>query len=97
MKREKWVDRIGNVRLTIESIIDDAYRLHDYGLSDSMWRRGARFIAKYGPDRALELIDGRAERAFRRADMRTCMRWRDVMAAIHAISDEEPLLTDRIH
>ncbi len=97
MKRRKWVQQIGEFRLTIESVIDDDSRLHDYGLSDSTWRRGARFVAKYGPDLALEMIDSRAERAFRRTDMPTCMRWRDVMAAIHAIADEEPLLTDRIH
>jgi hypothetical protein len=51
----------------------------------STWRRAARLIDRFGADEALALLDQRAERCIERADLPSAIRWRNVMAAIHAI------------
>jgi len=71
--------------------------LHDYGLPPQTWRRACRLIGRYGPDGALERLDARAERAAQRGNFSTAARWRDIMAAIHAISNDEPLPCDSYH
>jgi hypothetical protein len=97
LKSRKTVQSIGRCTITIESFEDDGSELHDYGLPRPVWIRAARLIARFGADPALDLIDQRAEAAFERGDINTCRKWRDVMAAIHAISSDTPLISDRIH
>jgi len=45
---------------------------------------------RYGAALALELLDARANRAVDRGDIPSAVRWRDVMAAIHAVIKDEP-------
>jgi hypothetical protein len=52
------------------------------------WRRASRLIDRYGTDGALALLDERAERCVDRRDLASAVRWRNVMAAIHAVSSE---------
>lgn len=89
--------RATEFEVTIEIIEDRASRLHDYGIPDSAWRRAMALMKKLGSDLALEKMDARAERAFERGDIKACMRWRDLMVAIHAVEEDEPKLIDRVH
>lgn len=54
-------------------------------------------MQRYGSDNALELMDDRADRALARSDIATCQKWRELMAVIHAIENDEPQPIDRIH
>ena len=97
MKSKKTLDeRIGNFR-TILEVTDDASGKHDYGISDRAWTRGVRFMNHFGPQRALELIDQRAERAADRRDYETARRWRTLIVAIHAIMDDEIMPGESAH
>ena len=89
-------DVVQGVRITIEEIEGDP-GLHDYGLSRMAWIRAATFLNRFGSEKALDLIDRRAERAADRGDYDTARRWRDLIAAIHAIEEDERLLGDRLH
>lgn len=97
LKRKKTDFVVGKYDVTIESIVDDASRLHDYGFSRSTWYRGANLMRRLGSDRALELMDERADRALARGDLAMCHKWRDLMGVIHAIESDEPQPTDRLH
>jgi hypothetical protein len=97
LKRRKTKHVEGKYDVTIESIVDDSSRLHDYGFSRATWLRGARLMQHLGSDQALEQMDGRADRALARGDLKICHKWRDLMGVIHAIESEEPQPTDRIH
>lgn len=97
MKRKKSEYVVGKYDVTIESIVDDVSRLHDYGFSRSTWYRGANLMRRLGSDRALELMDAKADRALSRGDLAMCHKWRDLMAVIHAIESDEPQPTDRVH
>ncbi|WP_338530624.1 hypothetical protein [Nitratireductor thuwali] len=94
--RKKSEYSIGNFDITIESIIDDESRLHDYGFSRSTWLRGVRLMKRFGSEEALELMDQRADGALERGNLALCNRWRDLMGVIHAIEADEPLPSDRI-
>ena len=89
-----WRDE--NFRVLLE-VIDAGGGLHDYGISRQAWHRAVNFIKHYGPDRALEVIDQRAERAADRRDFETSRRWRELIVAIHALQEEEQLPGDNIH
>lgn len=54
-------------------------------------------MRRFGSDRALDLMDARAEKALARGDVSTCRRWRDLMIVIHAIERDELLPSDRVH
>jgi hypothetical protein len=97
MKRKKSEYMVGKYVVTVEVVIDDSPRLHDYGFSRSTWHRGIRLLERFGSDQALEFMDVMADRALGRGDLVTCHRWRDLMAVIHAIEADEPQPTDRIH
>lgn len=97
LKRKKTEYVVGKYDITIESIVDDSSRLHDYGFSRATWHRGARLMQRLGSDQALELMDTKADRALARGDLKMCHKWRDLMGVIHAIEAEEPQPTDRIH
>lgn len=97
LKRKKTEYAVGKYDVTIESIVDDSSRLHDYGFSRATWLRGARLMRHLGSDQALELMDARADSALARGDLKMCHKWRDLMGVIHAIESEEPQPTDRIH
>lgn len=97
LKRKKTEYVVGKYDVTIESIVDDSSRLHDYGFSRATWHRGARLMRRLGPEQALELMDARAGRALARGDLKMCHKWRDLMGVIHAIESDEPQPTDRIH
>ncbi len=63
---------------------------HPYPMPPRTWRRASRIMDRYGADQALELLDARASRAVDRNDIPSAVRWRDVMAAIHAVINDEP-------
>jgi hypothetical protein len=97
MKKTTLVDqRRGRYRILIESMEGERI-VHDYGIPRMAWVRGARFLKHFGSERALNLIDQRAERAADRRDFETARRWRDLIAAIHAIEEDERLLGDQLH
>lgn len=96
-KTSKFVARVGAVKVSVELYENDESRLHDYGLTPATWRRAAKFLKVLGGDKALDLMDERAERALVRGDFDTCERWRNLMAAIHAIEEGTPLASDRVH
>ncbi len=64
---------------------------HVYPMPPRTWRRASRIIDRYGADTALEVLDARAEKAVERGDIPSAVRWRDVMAAIHAVINDTPL------
>ncbi|ESW86045.1 hypothetical protein X770_20855 [Mesorhizobium sp. LSJC269B00] len=97
LKRKKSGFKVGPYDVTIDSTIDNASRLHDYGFDRATWHRGVRMMQRYGSDNALELMDDRADRALARSDIATCQKWRELMAVIHAIENDEPQPIDRIH
>ncbi|MCW5684208.1 MAG: hypothetical protein KIT85_07400 [Pseudolabrys sp.] len=93
---DKFAKRVGNIHITIEQIGAEA-SLHDYGLTRKTWLTGVRLLNRYGADMALEKIDARAEKAADRGDYRTARRWRDVITAIHAMTEIEKLPGDETH
>lgn len=98
MATKKILDEaIGNVRVTLKVMENHPSGLHDYGIPSQSWRRGMRFMKHFGADRALELIDQRAERAADRGDYDTARRWRTLITAIHAIQEDEHLPGQNTH
>lgn len=97
MKREKATYDLGDAELTVEMIVNDESRLHDYGIRRSAWFRGLRIMNKYGAEEALERLDERANRCYERKDIPMCYRLRDLMVAIHAMTEDEVQPNDRVH
>jgi hypothetical protein len=97
LKREKITQIDGDLELTVELIINDKSRLHDYGIPRSAWFRAIRLMKRYGSTNALELLDDRAVRAFARQNVRMSYRLRDLMIAIHAMEEDEVMPNDRVH
>lgn len=60
-----------------------------YPLSATQWRRAVKMIRAYGVDGSLNLMDGRAEAAVDRRDIRTAELWRDLMVAVLVMSSEK--------
>jgi hypothetical protein len=89
-------DIIGRFRIKLELIEGDS-TLHDYGISRQAWIRGVKFMNHFGAERALDLIDQRAERAADRGDYETARRWRTLITAIHAVQEDERLRGDNVH
>jgi hypothetical protein len=54
-------------------------------------------LDRFGAEKALEVIDGRAELAADRGDYDSARLWRDLIAAIHAIQEDERLPSDSLH
>ena len=97
MKSRKILhETVGHFRILLETIEGDP-SIHDYGLPRMVWRRAVQLMNHYGLDQALDVIDERAERAADRGDFETARRWRDLIAAIHAIENDERLLGDKVH
>jgi hypothetical protein len=97
MKRTKILDeRMGEFWVKLETIENDV-GLHDYGIPRQAWRRGVRFMKHFGAEKALDLIDQRAERATERGDYHTARRWRDLITAIHAVVEDERLVGESEH
>ena len=86
-----------SVDLTVTIYEDDTPGFHDYGLSRPVWIRACSIMSRHGFERALSIMDAKAERAFDRGDLATCVRWRALMAAVHAIGSDDPLPCDRVH
>jgi len=98
MKSRKILDDIdGRARILLESYEDDHPGLHDYGIPRLSWIRGVRFMKHFGVERALEVIDERANRATDRGDYDTARRWRTLITAIHATQEDEHLPGDNTH
>ena len=89
-------DVIGRAHVKLEVLEGDP-DLHDYGIPRQAWIRGVKFMNHFGAERALELIDERAERASERGDFDTARRWRTLITAIHAVQEDEPLAGDNQH
>ena len=97
MKKKTILDEVvGDVRIEIEMIEGDPGG-HDYGIPRQSWIRGAKLMKHFGAERALDLIDERAERAADRRDFETARRWRTLITAIHAIQEDERLLGENTH
>lgn len=88
--------RGGNVRIVLEALEGDP-RFHDYGIPRSAWLRAVKFIEHFGVDHALEVIDERAFRAGDRRDFDTSRRWRELITAIHAMTEDERLFDENTH
>jgi hypothetical protein len=97
VKREKSTYDLGDYELSVELVINDKSRLHDYGIDRPAWTKGIRLMKRYGPEKALELLDERAIRAYARSEERLCFRLRDIMVAIHAMNEDEVQPNDRVH
>lgn len=63
----------------------------EYPIARTTWKRAIRLVRQFGSQRARELIDERAWRAFNRGDDDTSRRWRDLIIAIHAMEEDELL------
>lgn len=97
MKKSVVLDEVGEgYRVLIEKIEGDR-SLHDYGIPRQAWLRGVKFMQHFGAEQALDVIDQKAERAANRGDYDTARRWRDLIAAIHAIQEDERLPGDSVH
>jgi hypothetical protein len=97
MKSRKITDEVvGRFRILLEQI-DGNPGVHDYGLPRMAWIRAVQFMDHYGLEKALHVIDERAERAADRGDYETARRWRNLIAAIHAIENDERLLGENVH
>jgi hypothetical protein len=88
MSRKFWI--------TIEEFEGDRW-VHDYGIPRTAWIRAVRFLNRFGSEKALDLIDQRAEQAADRGDYETARRWRNLITAIHAIEGDERLRGDKLH
>jgi hypothetical protein len=89
-------DVIGDFRIKLE-VIEGGPGLHDYGIPRQSWLRGVRFMKHFGAERALELIDQRAEKEADRGDYGSSRRWRTLITAIHAVQEDELLLGEKRH
>jgi hypothetical protein len=97
MTVRKILDKfVGEFHVKLE-MIESEPGVHDYGIPHTAWIRGVRFMDHFGAERALELIDQRAERAADRRDYDSDRRWRDLIVAIHAMQEEEHLPGDKTH
>lgn len=79
------------MRISLEEISGEGRYAapHDYRVSRTAWRVGARMLDKMDVDSALAILDDRAERCIAKRDIGSARRWRDVMAVIHAIAAEQ--------
>jgi hypothetical protein len=89
-------EKVGRLQITLEVYEGDP-SLHDYGIPRQSWLRGVSFMNHFGAERALEIIDERAERAADRGDYESARRWRTLITAIHAIQEDESLPGQRRH
>jgi hypothetical protein len=97
MKTRRILDEpVGDFRIKLESIENDL-DVHDYGIPRQAWLRGVKFMQHFGAERALDIIDQRAERAASRGDYDTARRWRGLITAIHAVQEDEHLPGDNTH
>jgi hypothetical protein len=97
MKIRKVLDeQVGEFKMLLE-IGEGDPGLHDYGIPRTAWIRGVRFMNHFGPEKALDVIDQRAEQAADRGDYETARRWRTLITAIHAMIEEEYLTGDNTH
>jgi hypothetical protein len=97
MTTKKILDEIvGDAHITIE-VLEGEPGPHDYGIPRQSWIRGVKLMKHFGAERALDLIDERAERAGDRKDFDTARRWRTLITAIHAIQENERLSGENVH
>jgi hypothetical protein len=94
--KEYLAEIVSGIRITLETIENDL-GLHDYGIPRSAWIRGIKLMNHFGAERALEVIDERAQRAADRGDYETARRWRTLITAIHAAQEDERLRGDSMH
>jgi hypothetical protein len=88
--RQLWDEQTGRVRIRLQEIRGDG-KPPEYPITRTTWARAIRIRNKFGSERALELIDERAWRAFERHDDGTSRRWRNLIIAIHAMEEDELL------
>jgi hypothetical protein len=96
MSRKRAHEVLGKYLITLEEFEGDP-GLHDFGIPRMAWIRGAKLLNRFGADKALDLIDQRAERAADRRNYKAARRWRDLITAIHAIEADERLRGDNLH
>lgn len=78
----------GNARVLVRSYRGG--KSAPYPLAARQWRRAMRLLGAYGERECLVRMDARAEAAFGRGDLRTCLAWRDLMVAVHEACHESP-------
>lgn len=83
---------LGRTTVTLDEIETDGWGREGIlqQVPPAAWRRASQLIDRYGADEALALLDKKAERCIARRDLASAIRWRNVMAAIHAVSWEAP-------
>lgn len=97
VKWKKILDEIAGDFQVLLEVSEGDPSVHDHGLPRMAWTRAVRLMTQYGSDKALDLIDERAERAADRGDYESARRWRTLIAAIHAIENDERLPGDKMH
>lgn len=93
---DDWSATYGNVtvRLThLGNMAKDSLPV----LPARIWRRAARLVTDLGVEPALVRMDERAERSLDRGDVASACRWRDLMTAVHSMSEEERLGREADH
>ena len=81
MKSRKLLDGVvGRFRILLATYEDGNPGLHDYGIPRLSWIRGVKFMQHFGAERALDVIDERANRAADRGDYESARRWRTLRA-----------------
>jgi hypothetical protein len=88
---------VGGFHVVMETFEEDRAGPHDYRISRRAWVRAIEFIRRFGVEGALEVIDERAMRAGDRRDFETSRRWRELITAIHAMTEEEQLPGENTH
>lgn len=88
--------RVGRAVVRIEMIPGEG-AVCEWDPPPRTWRRASRFVDLLGPDKALELMDERAERAMFDGRPEAALLWRDLMVAVHRMSREERLGDERDH
>ena len=96
MDGDDWTERYGNVTVRLSHIGSRRGRVLP-DISPQVWRRAARFVDLFGPERSLQLLDQRAERALLAGRVSSACNWRNLMVAVHAMSEEEREDGERDH
>lgn len=94
-KNTRWRISSGPYRIRIDRIEGEAIGLPRFPITGVTWKRALRLKTMLGTEKALQLIDQRAWKAFNRGDDATSRRWRNLIIAIHAMEDDELMPGER--
>lgn len=96
MARDDWSRSIGDVTVRVARL-GPVKGTSIPSLPPSVWRRASGIVGRLGVEEGLAALDARADRALERGHVELACRWRDLMAAIHAMSEGERFDGDTNH